>query len=392
MTAPRMLTFCDAFDTLSALCQGYGVSASSDVFKRCVLDAYNEIIAMHDWSYLFRNGRIQLHAPQTTGTVAFDLTGGTYERQLTLTGATWPTWAEDAAVRFDDIVCDIESRKSDTVVTLDATMSPGADVSSTTYELYPRWYRLPSDCVSISRPHGETSWAIGECISMEDMLSLDRYDYVSGDIEHYAVGPAPDLYGQMALYVHPASDADKTLDFLYKRRPRDLRYSGKESACYAGTIEVSAGSAVVAGSGTAFDASMVGSIFRIGSSATNAPTGVEGLYPWVEERCIISVTSATTLTLDAAVTTTRSGVKYTVSDPIDLDIALHNAFQRLCERNLARARNLDNRTMFEQIAKDAVFHAKCADARVGQRRVAGSPYTYWTRLADATNRPSDTAL
>jgi hypothetical protein len=392
VTAPRLLTFCDVQDTLEALCSGYGVSAPPDVLKRCVLDAYNEVVSLHDWSCLYRNGRIQLHAPQTTGTVTFDLTGGTYERQLTLAGSTWPTWAEDAAVRFGDIVCDIESRKSSTVVTLDATMCPGTDVASTTYTLYPRWYRLPSDCVSISRPHGETSWAIGECISPEQMLSLDRYEDCTGDIEYYAVAAAPDLYGQMALYVHPASDADKTFDFLYKRRPRDLRYSGKETACTAGTIAVTAGSATVTGTSTTFDASMVGSIFRIGTSTTNPPTGVEGQYPWVDERCVIDVTSATSLTLDAAVTTTRSGVKYRISDPIDLDVSLHNAFQRLCERNLARARNVDGQGNFEHYAKTAVFQAKCADARVGQRRVAGTPQVYLTRLADASSRPSDTAL
>jgi hypothetical protein len=387
-----MLTFCDVYDTLAALCSGYSASASMDVIKRCILDAYNEVVSLHDWSCLSRNGRIQLHAAQTTGTVAFDLTGGTYERQLTLSGSTWPTWAEDAAIRFGDIVCDIESRKSDTVVTLDATMCPGDDVAATTYTLYPRWYRLPSDCVSVSRPHGETSWAIGECISPEEMLALDRYEDATGDIEHYCIAAAPDLYGQMALYVHPASDASKTFDFLYKRRPRDLRYCGKETASTAGTIAVTAGQATVTGTGTSFDASMVGSIFRIGTSATNPPTGVEGQYPWVEERCVTAVASATSLTLDATVVTTRSGVKYTVSDPIDLDLSLRNAFQRLAERNLARARNLENRLLFEQIAKDAVFQAKCADARVGQQRVAGSRFTSWTRLADATNRPSDTAL
>ncbi len=384
MTVPYLFTYADALKALSDLAQGYGVGVPQEVLRRCIKQAYRQLFEAHDWSFLYSPGRIQLQAAESTGTVVYDHADGTYERQLTLTGAVWPAWAEDAAVRFNSVVCEIESRKSDTVVTLDATLNPGADVASTTFSCYPRWYVLPPDFGAMTRPLEKTKWIGAQNISPTEMLALDRYREDTGNIKYYSIGRAQGLYGSMALSVFPPSNATETLDFVYKKRQRDLRYTGHDGTDYDGTLSVSQDTAAVTGSGTSFVSGMVGSILRLGD-ISNRPTGLDGLYPWAEQRAIKAVTNTTTLTLDADVTTGYSAVKYVITDPLDFDVAVYDAFLALCARNLAIARDFKDKAFFVARAKDELFEAKGGEGRVQQRRVAGMPTRFVTRLKDSND-------
>src|SRR5512146_3144750 len=102
MAQPRILTYNDAFWAADDFLRGQGASASEREIRRAVHDALAEVASAHDWTFLYKHGRVNLHAPYETGTVAYDLTGGTYERQVTLTDGTWPAWAEDAVIRIDE--------------------------------------------------------------------------------------------------------------------------------------------------------------------------------------------------------------------------------------------------------------------------------------------------
>ena len=117
-------------------------SMAQDALRHCIQGAYREIIQAHDWSFLHVLGRIHLHALYDTGTAAYDHTGGASERLVTLTSGTVPTWAnssEDAVIKIDEAICEIEDYKSTTTFTLDATLNPGQDVAAgTSYQIYPR--------------------------------------------------------------------------------------------------------------------------------------------------------------------------------------------------------------------------------------------------------------
>jgi len=386
MPLPEVYTYSDALDAVTEMAQSFGRSAPQSVLRRAVRAARNEIMSAHQWSFLTANGRILLRARQTTGTVAFDFTGGTSERQLTLTGATWPSWAVDASVRFDDIVCDVQEVVDSTNVILDSVMNPGQDVSSgQSYVLYPRWYPLPNDFGSIIRVAEESSWKLGHEISLAEMMVKDKYLTGGGDPSYFAIGPTQDQFGSMALHLHIPSDTTEPIDLLYRRRLRDLRYSGHNAAEFAGTIAVTADSATVTGSSTSFESGMVNSILRI-STSTTKPTGLEGTNAWIEQRVIKSVASATSLTLDAAVATSRSGVKYVVSDPVDVAPAVWTAFLACCAKHYAVAVNLKEKAELIAVYQDALFTAKQGDARSTGRRVAHIGPTYMGRLADSTDR------
>jgi hypothetical protein len=219
----------------------------------------------------------------------------------------------------------------------------------------------------------ESSWRLGVPVTMTEMLAQDRYHTDSGAIQFYCVAEVPDVYGRQALFVYPAAVADETLDYVYVRRPRELRYSGHDAAEYTGTITLTAGSDVVLGTGTQFSSEMVGSILRVGTDA-NRPTGRFGEHPFAEERSVASVESATQLTLDAGAAATRSGVGYAITDVIDLGRVAHTAFLRLAEMHVAIGRNLKSLGAIRELADRALLEAMAADNPVAYDPASDASY------------------
>jgi hypothetical protein len=107
----------------------------------------------HRWSFLRAEYTIATVAPYSTGTVAYDHTGGANERQLTLSSGTWPSWAASGVVIIDDTWYEVDTRVSNSIVTLDATNNPGADISAgETYRLVQVEYDLPTNFGGMDGP------------------------------------------------------------------------------------------------------------------------------------------------------------------------------------------------------------------------------------------------
>lgn len=388
MAQPRLFTYKDAVESCRDWLGAIGASASQRDIFRCIQTAHTELIQEFGWQSQVKQGRVQLKAAQTTGTITYDHTGGAYERLLTLADGTFPSWSEDAVVRIGDAVHAIEDYKSSTTATLDVVMNPGADVAAgTSYAVYPAYYHLPVDFDSMHEPLVEELWGRMQYVSPDTWHSFNRYYDDTGYPVYYTIMPVADLHGIYGLCVHPAADEAKTLDFLYKAKPRQLYYSGEHpgTICSAGSVTTN-GTTTITGTSTSFEAGMVGSVIRIGRDApnsqrTNLPTGVEGQYPFVDERIIHAVNSSTSITVDRAVTA-YTGVAYTISDPLDFPEHLRPVFLRLCELNLANARNMESRGAVFSAYQRALFNARGADMKAHGRMVAGSrPYTM-RRLSD----------
>lgn len=347
-----MLTYADMIEHLVEFASGHEIPVTQTVLRQAIEEAYEEIASAHDWPFLQRQGRIHLRAAQRTGTVSY--THAT--RTITLSGATFPAWAKDASIRFGGLLSDIEERIDDTTATLNAAMNPGKDVAETTYQLFPRWYHLPEGFLRFTGPYAEDSYRWGSPISLTEMLECYRYHDDIGEILYHAIAETPDVYGRMALYVWPPSAADATLDYIYTRRPRGLRFSGHDAGDWAGTVSVAYGSSGAVGAGTAFDEEQAGSILRIGRDA-NRPTGYTGEHPFALERAIKVVADAAHLAMDGASPKTLSGVGYMVTDPVDLGKAAHNAFRRLCELRLVAKRNHKLVERCQELADRALLEA-----------------------------------
>ena len=386
-TQPSILTYADVIDAAMDFLGGNSTSAGIADIRRCIQTAYREVSMAREWSFLREPGRIQLKAEESTGTITYDHTGGaTYERQLTLAaGNTWPSWAADAHVQIGDAIHAVQTRHSgDQILQLDPVMNPGADVDAgTSFKIFPMWYELPADFVSFSTPYAEGIWQLGESNSDEEMMALHRYRHQTGTIRYHCVRSLPELHGSYGLYVYPAADADETLDFIYNRSPRQLRYSGHTAARdRVGTAAVDATQLIVTGTDTAFYSLMEGSLIRFGDT-TYDPTGMDGLHPFLSQQTIATVTDTTHVTLASALgAQPGAGTHYVVSDVIDLDAVVHEAFMACVRKHLAIQRNMKRKEDFLGLYQEALRRAKSADNRDDQPQVMGPRQPQVMRLKD----------
>jgi hypothetical protein len=102
------------------------------------------------------------------------------------------------------------------------------------------------------------------------------------------------------------------------------------------------------------------------------PTGLDGLYPYVEQRVIATYTSPTILALDNTVSAAASGVKYSITDPIDLDPSAYDAMIALAKKYLAVEKGAKNWQQIAALADERLRHAKGGDNRVYSRVVCGN--------------------
>ena len=102
LTTQEVLTFQDAVDRLALATGCRATGREYNQLRMAVLDAYKDLPNKHSWSYYKRAFQITTVAPETGKVCAYDHTGGTYERQLTLTTGTWNDQAADGQVVLGD--------------------------------------------------------------------------------------------------------------------------------------------------------------------------------------------------------------------------------------------------------------------------------------------------
>lgn len=310
---------------------------------RAVLEAYRYLTTTYDWALYRTRYILSTVASQSSSTITYDHTGGTYERMLTLAAGTWPTWAAFGKVIISDVHYDVEDYKSTTEITLTAQSNPGADVAAgTTYTIYRESYPLPVNFRRVSKIIDTANQRELSLVSDEQQQFSTQSFYqtpstpwigtIRGDNEYF---------GSMALLFAPAPSAIGYYDVLYHRSPRDLNIEK-----YA-TGTVSTSSTTVTGSGTTFPEDCVGSIIRLSSTAT-LPTSVVGFAGgttpvnnrYYAQRTITARASATSLTIDSGLTTNVSGGGFIISDPLDIEYhAMFGAFKARAEAEFHRFKN-----------------------------------------------------
>lgn len=268
-------------------------------------------------AWTFKSGiyNFATSAKYTTGTIVYDHTGGTYEREVTLTSGTWPAWAQSGTVLISSVPYQVERRVSDTVLTLKSNSNPGADVAAgTSYTIYQQAYTLPADVVSVKVPARLNSWnpSFVSPSQMQQMLLTQEY---SGQPRMWTVMQDPADSNRKAIWFYPAPDTSEAFQVLTRRRPSTLKVYDYST----GTVSVSAGATTVTGSGTAFTADMVGGVLRFGTT-DNVPESLEAVEnAYVEEAEILAVDSATSLTLATAAVSAFTSVKHRISSRIAFD-------------------------------------------------------------------------
>lgn len=340
--------------------------------KRAAKEALRSLHTAHAWAIYNGTRYVNTVAPYSTGTLAYDHTGGASERLVTLTGGTFPSWAAYGKLLIAGVAYPVESYVDSTHVVLDANVNPGADVAAlTVYTLYRDEYPLPVGFKTMGQ-----LWNVTEGKAL-DVVYPDQAtrDAVSdpaepGDPEYACVTGDSDYINNMSLVFLPPPDSVLVFRYDFQRSPRQL-----VTEKYAtGTVTVTGGSTTCSITTGAFTQSHVGCIIRFGSSA-NEPDNVFGglsdtTNTYTDERTIVSVASnGTSCTLDAAPSAAISAVKFTVSDPIDVETnAMLTAYQRLCESAFAILTKRESKDRIErlQLAERALLEAKDSDRRIDQ--------------------------
>lgn len=334
-----LTTFNDCVDHLLDFAEVSPSQESARFARRAVNLAMNTIPQMRRWSYYYSPFLANTSASQTDGTIAYDHTGGANERQVTLTDATWPTWAALGVLRIGQVDYEIVSRVSPTIITLSENSNPGADVASgTAYTIYRNQYPLPNDFLAIGNVHNQTNSSMLIYVEPTDWHERTRAVLGPGLPVCYTIMGSRNYLNTMTMFLWPAPDAAYSLAGLYQRAMRRILVQDYTD----GTLTVTSNSTSVTGTGTAWTSRMEGSVIRFGSSITNPPTGMGGSDPFEVERMITDVASATSLTIDAVTGTAYTGTKYRISDPVDIaEGNMQSFFLRECEKQFRAIRRME---------------------------------------------------
>jgi hypothetical protein len=339
-------TYFDLVESLIVSSYGGPQDAEQRDIRTAIHRAYDELTTIRDWAYYHVHGRVILQAPYDTGSVTSS--GVT----VTLTGGTWPSWAATGAyLKVGEEICRVATRTSNSVIVLDSALSLKANVTASPYILYRTVYPLPSDFRNLDEPSDEYNWWSGLYVTPDQAMKLERVSNSSGEPYHWTVVKDPDSTG-WAIKVIGYPTGTQTLDFTYRRTARPIRWSGHETNARAGTITSQYVAPVldVNGAGTNFQASMAGSILRIGD-ASNHPGPIESLTPYTAEMLILSVNDNEELTTQGSLEL-LTPTKYLITDPIDVASHMAGAMDSACDYWLARIRGTGEDKAFSMYQRD----------------------------------------
>ncbi len=374
----QMATYHDAVEHLIAYAGGAADATTLSVCQRAVASGYREFNASFRWSYLWQKGRLTTSAPYSTGTITYTNSS----RVVTLAGGTWPTWAAYGSLVIANVAYEVASRTSNSEIILSVNSNPGANVAAgAAYSIYRDTYPMPCDFQQTHDLIEASSSHVVRYVAPAEWMACQRPSSSTGKPTMFTVTADPNYLGTMAARFSPRPDAAYAFDFMYHRRPRQLvtlDYKDGTVTCAASTT--------VTGTSTAFRDAHVGSIIRFANvGETSPPTGLVGTQPYLHERVITARASVTSLTIDESLPETLTGVKYRLSDPLDLeDGTMLTAFLRCCEKQL----RLIKRMRSENIRGEddaymlSMMQAREADSRSLALRVAGGVVAYRRRLQD----------
>lgn len=340
--------------------------------RRAVEEAYRELPQLNFWSYYRRRAIINTVASQTTGTITYTHSS----RTVTLASATFPSTAAAYRIVIADVHYDIESYTDSTHVVLPSTSNPGADVAAgTTYTLYKNEYLLPANFRRLLGLWDVSQNRLIQVISDADEQMLQLWTYGSpGTPYGAALRNTGETTGRLSLVFNPPPNAAVSYDLLYEATPRAFVIAEKHST---GTVTISSGSASVTGTSSSFPSTCAGCVLRVSTSTTNEPTGPYGALingedvdnPYTFQSVILTYTSATALTLSDSADQAYTAVKYSLSDPLDIeDGAMYTAFLHLAAAKYAQMMGYKDYPERRALAVESVIYAKEFDNRKLQHK------------------------
>lgn len=358
-----IITYEDAARRLQQFLGGTDLVRGNEDVKLAVSMAYEGLTSEHDWRYYHTEWGFNTVASVDT-TVTY--THSTLKAVLATAVSSWAVYGKLNVGNIIGEVDTLNTASNPATLVMSANINFNANVAAgTSATLFQSHFTLPELFRSIDQPLTSDGTAFPlHYITPAEYVRLLNTGSPTGEAGYYTIMQDPENIGRMALFLYPGPSTVKSYRLPYIRAPRPLWFSGSESASSTGTVTVSSGGVSVTGTSTTFDERMEGSVIRLGNSTTHQPTDQHGPYPYINQRVIRTWSAASgagALTLDAATTQAFSGVRFRISDPIDIDPCMIPAFYSRCRLELANLRPETHtgkmvdllRREYERLFKDA---------------------------------------
>lgn len=352
---------------LDVFLDGDRAKHSRRMARRAVLDAYEDLGNARNWTYLYRRFLIATVAQQNTGSIAYDHTGGSAERLVTLTDATWPEDVIYYELIVGNVRYEIERRVSDTEITLTEQANPGADVAAgTAYTLVKAAFPLPHTFQSrVGLVDANSRGRRLEYVAPAEFQQLSNIVRTTAMPWKYTIVGNPRLSSGLVLMFSPSPTEARTYDLWARFKPLPL----KVEKYATGTVTLAAGSTTATGVGTAFTDDHAGCLLRVSRDNDNLPTSLIGSLDDIDNQAAFEGVvrrriSATSLELEQAAPAALGPCKFILSSRLDIEAgSMLNYFKRLVEANYAEREGLEGAASRRKAAERAFGEAAAADDR-----------------------------
>jgi hypothetical protein len=325
----QFLTYFDAVEHMISASFGGPQDAEQKDIRTALQRAYREVATIRDWRYYHTHGRIVFNA-RWEGSVTYDEETRRFTR---VTGDPFPLHAANCSLRVNNVVVRIAQRINGNTLVADPVVRFPTDLlTPTTALLYQSLYRLPADFRNIDTPMDQNKWTYFTFVEPDMAMKIESTVDLQGPPNAWTVIKDPYSSG-WAVKVIGYPITVETLDFTYRRLPRGLRISGHEASSRGGVV--TAAGLSLTGTATQFTPAMVGSVIRFGTPEA-LPDTLGSMQPYEAESRIVSVSSPTSATLASEVN--AAGVRYVITDILDMPDSMHNALLSCAEYWLARMR------------------------------------------------------
>lgn len=326
---------------------------------------------------------LQLGGTHDSGSVYYDHSGDPlYQGHVVLQDGNsikWPPFAGDAYIRIGQVVHLVDRVIDNTHLTTMSYMSPEVDYpAGTSYKIYQDSYVLPEDFSSTGQAYYERNFGGMEYVHPDVWLRQGRYVDQMGEPRYYTVMGCIKHPNRLEMCVFPYPFAIKTIDFIYRRMPRELKIFSYST----GVATVTSGSTTVTISVGSFSPTMVGSVLRVSSTRGSLPTSPLGTNPAAYETIISAYVDSSTVIVQDTPSATLAGMPLVVSDLVDVEPdSMLSVFERGIEMQISISRVLKDRPSATSQYEMALKKAKSADSVSFMGRVVGQQNPYRQRLA-----------
>jgi hypothetical protein len=343
----------DALDVLQDFVGTNHIGRSQFDLKRAIISAVDVVSQENRWHYERSHFTFETDAPYSTGTVTWSAS----TRQWALSSGTFPSWAHFGTMHVESVgVGEVLHRINDTSIEMPADTSFGDQThSAVSYTLFRDRYRLPFAVRQVGEPIEFTSGWNPRHVDLGQLLHHRAVAPQTGTPTMYSLARDASSPGSTVLYLYPAPDTASLWSMTVNRAPRQIHIWGTETDASAGTIVADITLRNLAGTGmswTNFDYKHIGACVRWGISTSQLPTGPEGDYPYREQQVIIGLSGVSNLWIPTEPIADESGVKYRISDPIDLEPSTLQAFWTRCRYELCMQRPKEHGELINILRSD----------------------------------------